>query len=65
MKTLMIKDLSMVEELSREAMAATTGGKEGLLKWFGLGFDSITEAQTGQECNNGICVPYQQEGGNY
>jgi len=62
MTTLTIKNLSMTEALDREAMAAIRGG---FWEIFGLQFKSMAEDQNGEECVNGICVPYQQEEGNY
>ena len=62
MTTLMIENLSMTEQLDHESMAVIRGGFWGI---FGLQFKSLAEDQIGEECNNGICVPYQQEEGNY
>lgn len=62
MATLNIEDLTDRNDLDRPAMSAIRGG---FWNWFGLGFKSLVEGPGEEECNNGICVPYQDEDGNY
>jgi hypothetical protein len=58
MSTLKIENLSMIEQLDQEAMTAARGGFWSILKFRML---SLAEDQIGEECNDWICVPYQQE----
>ncbi|WP_334189318.1 hypothetical protein [Noviherbaspirillum sp.] len=61
--TLIVHDLPNNAELDTRSMSAIIGGFFPLL--FACNYKSYDERVGESECNNGICVPYQDESGNY
>ncbi len=60
---LLLHDLPNTVELDRQTMSAIVGGFFALL--FSCTVKRFDERVGESECNNGICVPYQDEDGNY